>query len=92
MTQTFEELKKLLETKGTLTVEEIRQAIEQYGEMTEEEAAEIAAEQHERLRSGEAKVTLEQYLEATKILETADPNSPEYKQAEMIAQAFETSA
>lgn len=92
MTQAFEEAKKLLEARGMLSDAEIDTLTAQHGDMTEEERVWLAAEIYERVRSGEAQVTLEQYLEATKVLDSAAPDSPEYKKAEAIAQAFESSA
>jgi hypothetical protein len=88
MTATFDKLKAALEAKGTLTEEEIAQAVKDGGEMTAEENLWLSAEMHERQRTTQKKVTLEEFMEANKILDTADPSSEEYKNAEKIADAY----
>jgi transcription elongation GreA/GreB family factor len=88
MTATFDKLKAALQEKGSLTDEEIAQAIKEHGEMTAEENTQLSAEIFERQRASEKKVTMEQFLEANKILDTADENSEEYKIAQQIVDAF----
>jgi hypothetical protein len=88
MTATFDKLKAALQEKGTLADDEITRAISETGEMTAEENMWLSAEIHERKRSAQVKVTLEQFLEANKILDTADENSEEYKKAQQIADAY----
>ncbi|MBN1285061.1 MAG: hypothetical protein JXB47_06670 [Anaerolineae bacterium] len=92
MTQAFDEAKKKLEAQGMLSDAEVQAIVGQFGDMTEEEHIALSVEIYERVHSGRATVTLEQYLEATKVLDTAAPGSPEYKKAEAIATAFESSA
>jgi transcription elongation GreA/GreB family factor len=92
MTKAFDVLKAALDEKGTLTDEEIAKAIEEHGEMTPEENMELSAAIHERKRAAEATVTMEQYLEATKVLDTAPEGSPEYVEAEKIVQKFESAS
>ena len=88
MTATFDRLKAALQEKGTLSDEDIAQAVEEHGEMTAEENMQLAADIFERQRAVEKKVTMEQFLEANKILDTADENSEEYQKAQQIVDAF----
>jgi uncharacterized membrane protein YgaE (UPF0421/DUF939 family) len=88
MTTTFDKLKAALEAKGTLTDEEIAAAIKEQGDMTPEEAVQLSAEIHERKRASETKITLEQFLEANKVLDTAAPDSEEYKKAQQVVDAY----
>jgi hypothetical protein len=92
MTRTFDELQTLLKQKGKLAPEDIEKAVKEYGEMTEEEKASLAAEAHAAERKAEQGVTVEQYIEATRTLETAEEGSPEYKKAQEIVEAFEKGA
>lgn len=88
MTAAFDKLKTALAEKKTLTDDEVAKIIAEHGELTADESTWLAAELHERNRASQQKVTLEQFLEANKILDTADPNSDEYKNAEKIAEAY----
>jgi Ca2+-binding EF-hand superfamily protein len=88
MTATFDKLKAALQEKGTLTEEEIVQAVKEHGAMTAEENMQLSAEIFERQRASEKKVTMEQFLEANKVLDSADPNSEDYKKAQQIVDAF----
>jgi len=88
MTQAFDKIKAALEEKGMLTDEEIAKIVSEHGELTPEENMWLSAELHERKRAAQKTVTMEQFLEANKVLDTADPNSPEYKAAQEIVDAF----
>ena len=88
MTKTFETLKAALEEKGGLTEEAIKKTIEAHGEMTDEENAWLMAEIHERQQASRVTVTMEQFLEANKVLDSAEPGSDDYKAAEKIVEAF----
>jgi len=88
MTETFEKLKAALQAKGTLTDDEIAEAIREHGDMTPEETMWLSAELHERQRAAQTTVTMEQFLEANKVLDSADPDSEEYKAAQKIVDAF----
>ncbi len=92
MSKAFDEAMKQLDEKGMLSDAEIAAIVEANGDMSEDEHVTLSVEIYERVNSGRASVTLDQYLEATQVLESADPGSPEYKKAEAIAKAFETSA
>jgi glutamine synthetase type III len=88
MSEAFEKLKAALEAQETLTDEKIATLISQHGALTPEELAWLQAELHERERSKQAKISTEQFLEANKILDTANPDSDEYKEAERIVEAY----
>jgi hypothetical protein len=88
MSEAFEKLKAALEAQGSLTDEEIATLVSQHGALTPEELTWLQAELHERRRSKEVKVSTEQFLEANKVLDTADPDSAEYKEAERIVEAY----
>ncbi len=88
MTATFDKLKAALQDKGTLSEEDIAQAIKEHGEMSAEENMQLSAEIFERQRAADKKVTMEQFLEANKILDTADESSEEFKRAQQIVDAF----
>lgn len=93
MTKAFDELKKVLKEKGQLTPEDFEKATKEHGEMTEEEKAELSATQLEMEKEKKKKekkgVTVEEYLEATKTLETAKEGSDEWKKAQEVVKRFE---
>lgn len=88
MSETFDKLKAMLEEKGTLSDDDIANMVKAHGDMTAEENMELSAAIHERKRAQQATVTMEQFLEANKILDTAEEGSPEYKEAEAIVEKF----
>lgn len=90
MTATFDKLKELLDKQGTLSNEEVEKYVKEHGEMTDEEKMTLEAERHKAQRDKQATITLEQYLEATKILDSAAPDSEEYKKAEAIVEKYES--
>jgi len=89
MSAAFDHLKKLLEEKGSLSNEEVEAAVKEHGEMTDEEKMQLEADRHEKERSSDATITMEQYLEATKVLDTSTEDSEEYKKALAIVEKFE---
>jgi transcription elongation GreA/GreB family factor len=88
MTETFDKLKALLEEKGDLSDEEIAKMIAEHGEMTAEENMDLSATMHEKRRASQATVTMEQFLEANKVLDSADEDSDAYKAAQKIVDVF----
>ncbi len=92
MSQAFDEAMKLLDKQGMVSDAEIQALVAQHGDMTEDEHVSLSVEIYERVNSGRVQITLEQYLEATKVLDSTDPGSPAYKKAEAIALAFESGA
>jgi hypothetical protein len=83
----YEKLKEMLKEKGKVSHEEIKKVEEEHGEMSDQERLEISAEALKTETRTE--VTMDQYLEATKTLDTAEEGSEEYKKAEEIVKAFE---
>ena len=80
--------------KKKLTQGEIDEAEKEHGAMTDEERVKLAAEMHEyetASREGE-KITLEEYVTASKVLDTAEEDSDAYKKALEVGQAFESAA
>lgn len=92
MTDTFEKLKALLQEKGSLTDEEIAAVEAESSALTDEERVWISAEQHDLLERKGEEITLDQYLAATQTLDSAEPGSDEYQDAERIIEAFESAA
>jgi hypothetical protein len=88
MTQAFDRLKALLEEKGTLGDEEIVNTVREHGALTAEENSWLQAELHERQRAAQSTVTTEQFLAANKVLDTAEPDSEEYKTAQQTVDRF----
>ena len=90
MSEAFDKAKALLQEKKKLSNEEVEKLIAEHGAMTDDEKMWLEAERHKLERSTEEAVTLEQYLEATKILDTAEEGSEEYKKAEAIVNKYES--
>ena len=87
MGESFDKLMKLLKEQGKVSDEEIKKITEENGEMTEAEHIEFSLAQ---IESGtKTEITLEEYLKATKILDSAEESSREYKAAEKIADEYE---
>lgn len=90
MTAAFDHLEKILKEKGTLTNEEVEAAIKEHGEMTDEEKIQLEADRHEKERSSHVTITMDQYLEATKVLDSTPEDSEEHKKALEIVEKFES--
>ncbi|NLX09045.1 MAG: hypothetical protein GXY36_05275 [Chloroflexi bacterium] len=88
MTETFEKLKALLHEKGTLTDDDINRISAEHGGLTPEENMWLQAELYERSRAAQSQVTLEQFLAANQVLDTAEPDSDEYRRAQAIVDAY----
>jgi hypothetical protein len=87
MGESFDKLMKLLKEKGSVSDEEIKKITDESGELSEAEHIEFSLAQVEGGKKTE--ITLEEYLKATKILDTAEEGSDEYKAAEKIADEYE---
>lgn len=85
----FEHLKKQLVEKKTLTPAEVESAEKEHGAMTDEEKLWLEAEKHKLERQDAVTITMEQYLEASKVLDTAAEDSDEYKKALAIVEKYE---
>ncbi len=90
MSSTYDQLKALLEKQGTLSEADIQKMVEAHGPMTPEEQTQIAAAIHEKARSSAQKISLEDYLAASKVLDTAPEGSEEYQRALKIVEAYES--
>jgi hypothetical protein len=89
MSVTLDKLKKLLEEKGSLTPEDVEAAEKVDGMLSEQEKFDLEAAKHEKERSGDATITMEQYLEATKVLDTTAEDSDEHKKALALVEKYE---
>jgi Ca2+-binding EF-hand superfamily protein len=90
MSETYTKLKAMLDAQGTLSKEDIEKAVAASGEMTAEEITLLEAERHEKERAKSETITMEQYLEASKVLDTAPEGSDEYHKALKIVEAYES--
>jgi hypothetical protein len=90
MSATYDKLKALLESKGTITNEEVEKQIAETGAMTDEEKLTLEADRHKKSRSDDVKITMDEYLAASKVLDTAAEGSDEYKKAEAIVNKYES--
>lgn len=90
MSATFDKLIAQLKDKGTLSNDDITAAAAASGEMTPEEHTQLEAERHKLTRTSGKQITMDEYLAASKILDTAAEGSEEYKKAEAIVNAYES--
>jgi len=90
MSVTFDKLEALLKEKGTLSNEEVDKMIAEHGAMTDEEKLTLEADRHKMQRTSGQKITMEEYLAASKVLDTAEEGSEEYKKAEEIVNKYES--
>jgi hypothetical protein len=60
------------------------------GELSDAERTQLEAERYEKERAKGQKITLEQYLEASKVLDSAAEGSDEYKKALVLVEAYES--
>jgi hypothetical protein len=87
MSEDFDKLKTKLSETGQLTDEEIGAA-----NLTEDQKLWLSAERHAKERDKQEAVTLEQYLAASKVLDTAAEGSPEYLAAQETVETYEKQA
>lgn len=90
MSDTFDKLKELLASQGAISTDVVDKMITDHGDMTDDEKMWLAAEQFKVQRAKGEQVTMEQYLEASKVLDSAAEGSDEYNQALEIVEAFES--
>jgi len=86
----FENLKKLLEEKGTLSPEEVETAEKEHGAMTDEEKLWLEAEKHKKDHAERQTITMDEYLAASAVLDSAEEGSEEYKKALETVEKFES--
>lgn len=89
MSETFDKLKAKLADQGELSREEIEKQIAESGEMSEDEITWLESERHRLEREKEDTVTMDQYLDALKVLDSAEEGSEEYKKAEATVEKYE---
>jgi hypothetical protein len=92
MTETFDKLKALLESQGTLTDDDIAKMESEHGALEDDERIWISAEVHDRNSRAGDEITLDQYVAAAGVMDSAEPGSPEYEEAKKIVEAFESAA
>lgn len=90
MSDTFNQLRTQLEQQGSLSEDDITKAVETAGPLTAEERAQLDAELHERRRQQGRKITMDEYLAASKVLDTAAEGSDEYNKALKIVETYES--
>lgn len=90
MSATFDALKALLAKQGSLSNEDVDKAVTATGALTDDEKFWLESERHKLERSKGDKVSLEDYMAACKVLDTAAPDSDEYKKAEVIVNKYES--
>ena len=89
MSAGFEHLKKVLEEKGTLSPEEVAAVEKEHGPLTDEEKFWLESEMHKKDHAERQSVTMDEYLAASKVLDSAEEGSDEYKKALEIVEKFE---
>ncbi|MBZ0281303.1 MAG: hypothetical protein K8L97_11225 [Anaerolineae bacterium] len=90
MSETFDKLKEQLAKQGNLSEDDINKAIAATGAMSDDERTKLEAERYEKERTKDQKITLEQYLEASKVLDSAAEGSDEYKKALALVEKYES--
>jgi hypothetical protein len=90
MTDTFDKLKQMLAQQGTLSEADVENMVAAHGALTDDERVWLAAEQFRLQRASGETVTMEQYLAASRILDSAPEGSAEYNEALKIVEAFES--
>jgi hypothetical protein len=90
MSETYTRLKEMLDKQGALSKADIEKMVAASGEMTAEEITLLEAERHEKERSSGETISMEQYLAASKVLDTSPEGSDEYNKALKIVEAYES--
>lgn len=90
--ESFTKLKGMLEEAKTLSNEQIETVCKEHGELSKEEHIELEALRLEIDKDNRPEVSMDDYLAATKILDSAAEGSDEYKAAEKVVKAFESGA
>lgn len=87
MSAAYDKLVKLLEEKGSLENTDIESTTKELGEMTPQEMIDLSAAQLKK--QPKTSISMEQYLAATKVLDSAAEGSPEYEAALKVVEAYE---
>jgi S-adenosylmethionine synthetase len=89
MSETLVQLQALLAKQGALSENDITKVVAQHGPLSEVERSVLEAERYEKERSKNQAISLEQYLAASKVLDSAAEDSDEYKKALALVEAYE---
>lgn len=89
MSEAFEKLKELLAEHKTLSNDDVEKMVKEHGELTDEEKMWLESEKLRLERASTETVTMDQYLEALKVLDSAEEGSDEFKKAEEIVDRYE---
>jgi hypothetical protein len=89
MSETLAQLQALLAKQGSLSEDDITKVVAQHGPLSEVERSVLEAERYEKERSKAQAISLEQYLAASKVLDSAAEDSDEYKKALALVEAYE---
>lgn len=89
MSEAFEKLKELLAEQKTLSNDDVEKMVKEHGELTDEEKMWLESEKLRLERASAETVTMDQYLEALKVLDSAEEGSDEFKKAEEIVDRYE---
>jgi type I site-specific restriction endonuclease len=92
VSESFNKIKAIIEEKGTISPEEQEKITKEHGELEAKETVELESLKLKKAKENRKEVTMEEYLQATKTLESAAEGSDEYKKAEEIVKAFESGA
>jgi len=87
--EAFNKLKDLLKEKGTFTAEDVDTITKAHGALSDVELITLEAHRLKLGKSGRAEISMDDYLKATKVLDSSPEGSEEYKAAEEIVNAFE---
>jgi hypothetical protein len=89
MSETLVQLQALLAKQGSLSEDDITKVAAQHGPLSEVERSVLEAERYEKERGKGQAISLEQYLAASKVLDSAAEDSDEYKKALALVEAYE---
>jgi hypothetical protein len=92
MGKSFDTLKAMLNDKKTLTADDLKKVVDEHGELSEQEHVTLEALRLKIDQENRPEVSMDDYLKATKVLDTAEEGSEEYKAAEEVVKAFEQGA
>lgn len=87
--EAFNKLKDILNEKGTFTADDVTAVTQAHGAISDVELITLEAARLKRSKAGRAEISMDDYLKATKVLDSAAEGSEEYKAAEEIVNAFE---
>jgi len=87
--ESYKQLRQLLKDKNTLTPDDLERITKEHGALSDVEHIELEALRLKLDKESRAAVTMDEYLKATKILDSAAEGSEEHTAALAIVEAFE---